>query len=178
MPIEHRVVPSWFGPIRIRIPDDPDLAPQTPRGKVRGRRRRYRALHRDASQFTVQPEGWYDFMHWHVDWDGLGNLRWRERREHLSALFTMFKRLLTETASWPTPHQAWLQVDAFDGSQDAVYLHTANPNRDNFPATFPGVVWDVEAPARLREFLTDPTWQFGRIDDLWTHFVVRLRPAA
>lgn len=144
MSFEYRVIPSWFGPIRIRVPDDPDFDRQTPRGKVRGRRRRYRALHRDASRFTVRPEGWYDFMHWHVDWDGLGNLRWRERREHLAALFVMFKRLRSETADWSTPHQIWLQIDAFDGSQDAVYLHTPNPNRANFPATFPGVVWDAE----------------------------------
>jgi hypothetical protein len=32
--------------------------------------------------------------------------------------------------------QARLQIDALDGSQDAVYLDTANPNADNFPATF------------------------------------------
>lgn len=175
MSAEYRLVPSWFGP--IRIPNDSEVDRMLPQGKVRGRRRRYRALHRDAARFAVKPQGWYDFMHWHVDWDGLGNLHWHERREHLAALFVMFRRLLTETADWPVPHQAWLQVDGFDGSQDAVYLHTANPNRDNFPATFPGVVWDADVPERLNEFMTDPSWQFGRLDELWTHFLVRSRPA-
>ena len=175
---EYRLAPSWFGPIRVRVSEDPDFNQLRPQGKVRGRRRRYRALHRDAARFEISPEGWYDYMHWHVDWDGLGNVRWRERREHLAALFTMFRRLLAETAGWNTPHQVWLQIDAFDGSQDAVYLHTPNPNRDNFPNAFEGTTWDAEIPERLRPFVTDPAWQFGRVDDLWTHFVVRVRDAA
>lgn len=166
---------SWFGPIRV-IPDS-ELAPYRPRGKVRGGRGYYRALHRDAAAFSVCPAGWYDKMHWHADWPGVGNLRWSERREHLTALFTMFRRLLAETALWTTPHQTWLQIDAADSSQDAIYLHTANPNAENFPNQFTGVVWDSEIPRRLREFITDPSWQFGRLEDRWTHFIVRPRPA-
>ena len=173
--IESVTVQSWFGPIRI-IPD-PDLGQHRPRRRIRGRRRYYRALRREAERFAVIPSGWYDYMHWHGDWPGLGNLRWKERRAHLSALFTMFHRLLAATRNWATPHQAWLQIDAFDSSQDAVYLHTANPNTDNFPNGFKGVEWDAPVPARLREFMTDPSWQFGRLEGRWTHFIVRCRPA-
>ena len=109
---------------------------------------------------------------------GCGNLGWRERREHLAALFMSFTRLLAETSDWSTPHQVWLVIDARDGASDAVYLHTPNPNADNFPNRFPGVEWDAPIPDRLREFMTDPSWQFGRIDNLWTHLVVRPRPIA
>ena len=170
--------PSWFGRIRVRHSDDPEFDQTRPAGRVRGRRGYYRALHREANSFSVRSSGWYDYMHWHVDWQGLGNLRWRERREHLSALFTMFRRLLADVKHWDTAHQEWLQIDAFDGSQDAVYLHTPNPNGDNFPNEFAGVVWDAPVPDRLREFLTDSSWQFGRIDQYWTHFLVRPRPSA
>ncbi len=167
---------SWFGPIRI-IPD-PELGPWCPTRKVRGRRRYYRALARDAERFTVELAGTFDYMHWHVDWTGLGNLSWRERREHLTALFTSLRRLLAQCAEWPEPHQVWLLIDPADSTQDAVYLHTPNPNADNFPNDFVGVVWDAPIPQRLREFLTDPSWQFGRIEERWTHFIVRPRPAA
>jgi hypothetical protein len=95
-------IPSWFGPIRI-IPD-PELGQYRPTRKVRGRRWYYRTLRREADTFAVHPSEWYDYMHWHVDWPGMGNLRWRERREHLAALFTTFRRLLAETAGWATPH--------------------------------------------------------------------------
>lgn len=172
---ETVTAPSWFGPVHIAR--DPDPAPYQPSRKVRGRRRYYRALRRDAGRFSVQPSGWYDYMHWHADWSGLGNRRWQERREHLAALFTMFRRLLAETSGWKSPHQVWLQIDAADSSQDAVYLHTPNPNRDNFPNRFESVDWDAEIPERLREFIDDPSWQFGRLEGLWTHFVVRPRAA-
>jgi hypothetical protein len=175
-PPESITVASWFGPILI-IPD-PELGQYRPARKVRGRRRYYRTLRREAETFAVNPSGWYDYMHWHADWPGLGNIRWRERREHLTALFTMFHRLLGETKDWSTPHQVWLQVDAFDSSQDAVYLHTPNPNAENFPNAFVGMIWEAPIPERLREFMTEPSWQFGRRDDRWTHFIVRPRPAA
>ena len=169
-------ISSWFGP--IRIDPDPELAPYRPTRKVRGRHRYYRALHRDAEHFAVSLDGWFDYMHWHADWPGLGNLRWRERREHLRAVFRMFERLTYQVADWPVPHQVWLSIDAADSSHDAVYLHTANPNQSNYPNPFTGVVWGSPIPPRLTEFMTDPRWQFGRIDDHWTHFLLRPRPAA
>jgi len=43
-----------------------------------------------------------------------------------------------------------------------VWVHTPNPNRENFPYTFPGVRWDVEPPVILREFLRGHPWQLGR----------------
>jgi hypothetical protein len=172
---ETITIQSWFG--RIKRPSGEALAQHRPHGKVRGSRGYYRSLRRQAENFRIDPRGWYDYMHWHADWPGMGNLAWRERREHLNALFTMFRRILAETASWTTPHQVWLHIDPTDSSQDAVYLHTANPNSENFPNTFAGVSWDAEVPERLRVFLTDAAWQFGRGEDQWTHFVVRPRSA-
>ncbi|MBK8246524.1 MAG: hypothetical protein IPK85_03865 [Gemmatimonadetes bacterium] len=52
----------------------------------------------------------------------------------------MFRRLEAEVAAWGEPHQTWLQIDAFDAAQDAVHLHTPNPNGTKFPAEFDGVV--------------------------------------
>lgn len=168
-------IPSWFGP--IRIVKDPDLPQCRPTWKVRGRRRYYRRLRRQADTFAVHPTSWYDLMHWHADWWGLGNLRWRERREHLAAVFTMFRRLIDETSNWTTPHQVWLAIDPYDSSQDAVYLHTRNPNEENFPYQFEGVTWGANVPERLREFITEPSWEFGRGEhpSYTTYFVVRPR---
>jgi hypothetical protein len=169
-----RTISSWFGP--IVIDSNPDVAALRV-SKVRGRRRYYRALRPEAATFCVHPEGWYDFMHWHADWPGLGNRSWKERSEHLRALFIMFERLTADVVSWPTPHQVWLRIDATDSSQDAVFLHTPNPNANNFPNEFPGVEWDARIPDRLKAFMTDPSWQFGRRDAHWTHFFVRPRIA-
>ena len=173
-PSEGIAIASWFGPIRISR--DPEFRQCRPTWKVRGRRRYYRTLRRNADTFAVRPTGWYDLMHWHTDLWGVGNLRWRARREHLAALFVMFRRLVAETESWVTPHQVWLTVDPHDSSQDAVYLHTPNPNEENFPYQFNGVAWDEAIPERLREFVADPSWEFGRGEYRGgTYFVVRVR---
>lgn len=70
-----------------------------------------------------------------------------------------------------------LLIDPYDSSQDAVYLHTRNPNEDNFPYQFEGVTWGANVPERLRDFITDPSWEFGRGEDpsYTTYFVVRPR---
>lgn len=172
--MQTRVSDSWFGQIRVGVGEDYEQ--RRPRWKVRGRRRYYRALERDAARFSVSDVGWYDYMHWHVDWWGTGNLSWRERRSHLAALFTMFRRLLAQTDRWEQPHQCWLLIDPGDSSQDAVYLHTPNPNGRVFPAPLDEVRWDAEIPARLRELITEPDWQFGRADESGTYFCIRRRP--
>ncbi len=168
-------IPSWFG--RVRVLAGEDQLQCRPRGKVRGRRRYYRRILRNATRVEVCESGWFDHKHWHVDWLGLGNVSWRERRSHLMALFAMYRDVLRKTGGWIAPHQCWLQINAVDSSQDAVFLHTRNPNKDNFPIGFEWVVWDADVPARLREFMTDPSWQFGRTDAWGTHFYVRRRPA-
>ena len=117
-------------------------------------------------------------MHWHVDWRGIGNLSWRARRSHLAALFTVYRRVLAQTEEWTEPYQCWLQIDAADSSQDAVFIHTPNPYTNDFPVNFDWVPWDAEIPERLREFVTDPAWQFGRVDRWRTRFFVRRRAAA
>jgi hypothetical protein len=52
------------------------------------------------------------------------------------------------------------------------------PERGQLPEPFAGVTWDAEIPERLRELVTDPSWQFGCTDDRWTHFIVRPRRQA
>lgn len=175
MPLPESIaVHSWFGPVRI-VPD-PDLGPWLPARRLRGQRRYYRSLARDAGRFTVAPGSWSDYMHWHVDWRGMGNRSWRARRAHLAALFTLFRRLVSQSAGWPWEHQVWLLIAPSDSAQDAVYLHTPNPNADNFPNRFEGTDWDAPVPERLREFLVDRSWQFGRHEGRCTHFVVRPAP--
>jgi hypothetical protein len=85
---ETITIQSWFG--RIKRPSGEALAQHRPHGKVRGRRGYYRSLTRQAENFRIDPRGWYDYMHWHADWPGMGNLAWRERREHLNALLQCF----------------------------------------------------------------------------------------
>jgi|SRR5271165_935342 len=177
---EVLTIESWFGPIRVTVGQDNPVQ-WRPQRKVRGRRRYYRKLAVESESVVVQRCGWFELKHWHVDRLGLGNLSWRERRSHLAALFAVYRRVLAHTQGWSDPYECWLQIDAADSSQDAVFLQTPNPSSNTFPVGFDSVLWDGDIPERLREFVTDPTWQFGRSDhwrgDLRTHFFVRGRPA-
>jgi hypothetical protein len=106
--------------------------------------------------------GWYDLWHTHLDWRGEGNHEWGGRRAFLRDLFGLFDQIELRVRGWSKPAQVWVVVEESDSSQDAVYLHTPNPNRDNFPYTFEGVVWGTELPEWLREFVDPQRHEAGR----------------
>lgn len=133
------------------------------RKRFRHARRYYRRLLREAEADRMpDPEGWFDMWHTHPDWRGDGNRGARHRRQHLAAGFTIFERYLREATHIGRPMQVFMMIDALDSSQDAVWVHTADINPDNFPYTFPTVRWDVAPPVILRAFLEGRPWQLGR----------------
>jgi hypothetical protein len=118
-----------------------------------------------CGRFEVKLPGvwdWFDLWHTHVDWRGEGNGRPDIRRECVRELFAAWSRIESlAAADLKRPWQSWLIFDTADSGQDAVYLHTSNPNRDNYPYRFEGVTWGADPPHWLAEFLTD-TMEVGR----------------
>ncbi len=78
--------------------------------------------------------------------DGHGNATAAARRKALEALRTTYEDISAQIEGWSKPHQAWVLIDPEDSGQDAAYVHTPNPNRDNFPYTFEGVDWAATVP--------------------------------
>lgn len=153
-----RTPPEW----RARYGDD--YEPGHPRKRFRHARRYYRRLRRRAEAFELsRPGGWYDMWHTHPDWRGDGNRGGRHRRRHLEAGFIMSERALRQAAATGRPMQVFMSIMVRDAAQDAVWVHTPNPNRDNFPFTFPDVQWDVPPPPILRDLLAGRPWQLGRL---------------
>jgi hypothetical protein len=76
---------------------------------------------------------WYDLWHTHVDWRSEANNDPTARRETLQSLFAAWEQVQQIGNGLSTPWQSWLVLDTEDSGQDAVYLHTPNPNRGNFP---------------------------------------------
>lgn len=126
--------------------------------------------------------GWFDLWHTHADWRGEGNGHAGVRRESIRALFAAWERIGTLVAVHPGPWQSWLVFDATDSGQDAVYLHTPNPNRDNFPYRFEDVVWSVRHPYWLAEFLRDEMdvgrSEFEGGELYWVRKAVHVEPVA
>jgi len=148
------------------LPPRPWKAPQR---KFRGQAKYFRQVlrHAEAFRVDVDPQCWWDFWHYHADWEGWGNLGWRYRLEHLRALAVVFRRVLEASPSIPVPVQAWISLDLDDARDDAVFIHSPNPNRPDFP-------FYPDAPARealkglsgegARATTASCTWGVGTLD--------------
>ena len=110
---------------------------------------------------TVREDQWFDLWHTHVDWSGDGRSSSTSRHHYLKQLFTLFEQLRCHTEKWTKPRQVWIVIDVVDSSQDAVYLHTENPNQHNFPYPFEGVTWGVPTPLSLAEFVPNEELECG-----------------
>lgn len=153
-------------------------------GKLRGGKRYYARLRRRAASFSVDlaPPHWYDLWHTHFDWPGHSRGSGRARRAHLDALFTAFRRVLQQAAAGTAVPDVQVFVsiapDA-EAEQDALYVHTPNPNGTPFPYRFEGIQWGVVPPPILRPFVHNEPWEVGAAGGEQTGWwVVRPRNAA
>ena len=71
--------------------------------------------------------------HTHVDWDGKGNHDWKTRKKYLKQLLDQFDQLKLKLRTYPHDFQLWIMIDENESGDDCVYIHTKNPNADNFP---------------------------------------------
>ncbi|WP_005031391.1 hypothetical protein [Holophaga foetida] len=136
-----------------------------PSRKIRGLRRYFSKLIKDAERFTLDPnpEDWWDFWHYHSDWFGLGNVSLRSRTEHLKALLIVLNRIFEVQHRFPTQLQAWLILNCQDASQDAVFLHTPNVNGTVFPVHYPEIEWGIpDLDSVLAKLAPNIQFQVGR----------------
>jgi len=130
----------------------------TPRRRFRGKRGYFRRVLSHARQFRlhVHDDAWWDNWHYHADWPGWGNASWKYRKTHLDALGIVFQHCTTALTRYPKPFQIWIFISGGDAGHDAVFIHSANPNRDDFPYTPKDATWghpDIEglfAPLKMR----------------------------
>jgi hypothetical protein len=118
---------------------------------LRGQRRYLRGVQRRAASFDldVRPDMWWDLWHYHADWDGWGNRGWRLRYAHIRALSTVFQTIASRSPEFHLPFQAWIFLSGVDAGADATYLHTPNPNAQNFPLCLPDLLFDTSAAVHV-----------------------------
>ena len=107
--------------------------------KQRGLRRYYKnllkqnALDKATLLNLDDPDIWFDNWHLHFDWKGLGNNSFKRRKPHLDKLFRHFELLVEKTKALTLNFQLYAVVFDNDSSNDAVFMHTPNPNGSAFP---------------------------------------------
>jgi hypothetical protein len=103
---------------------------------------------------TVIPASeWFDLWHAHPNIDATDQ-RW-------SNLLSVWMEVDAAGRKCGRPWQSWILVDLDNPLEDSVYLHTPNPNRDNFPYPFDEVTWGAEPPCWAA---TDVGLEFGLSD--------------
>ena len=101
----------------------------------------YRVLRRevDGLRIDLAQKAWCDLWHTHFDWQGFGDQGWVQRRRHLNALLRALARVRRELASTASPYQLFALVHPASSGNDALYVHTPNPNETPFPCVFSDV---------------------------------------
>ncbi len=131
---------------------------EAPLRKFRGKKRHFRKMLRKAGDFELHESPWWNYWHYHADWEGWGNLRWAYRREGLRALALVFRRIAQRPPA--EPFQLWICLDGADAGQDAVYLHSPNPHSP-FPFHPEVVCDDHRLLALMRELLPEFELRIG-----------------
>lgn len=91
-----------------------------------------------ARRFRVDlpKKQWCDLWHQHFDWDGVGDEGWRPRRAYVSALLNALARARLELRNAAQPCQLFATIHPKSSMDDALYVHTPNPNGTPFPADY------------------------------------------
>jgi len=125
--------------------------------KLRGGRRYFRNLAHwpDRIQLQFGGSSWYDLWHLHPDFHGWSTVGGGARQAHLVALFHAFRRVLNQAAAYNGPAQVFATVNSKDSPGDALYVHTPNPNAENYPCLFESYRWsDIRIPDWLGRHIT------------------------
>ncbi|MBK8337043.1 MAG: hypothetical protein IPL03_10830 [Sterolibacteriaceae bacterium] len=132
----------------------------------------------DAFSLELKPDSWFELMHWHPDMDGAGNASAEARSACLTIARQYLDKALAELSTWGKPSQCWFLAEENDSGEDAIYVHTPNPNRQNFPYPFEGVKWHVPAASWLASQFPEPDFVHGQsqFNGAVLHWVVPSRP--
>ncbi|MDV2450042.1 hypothetical protein [Xanthomonas hortorum] len=129
-----------------------------------------------AAVDRLDPEGWFDLWHTHVDWNGRGR-SCVEHRQMVNAVAVRVPCYLeVRLAQRGAAVQVWADLSE-DTMDTGIYAHSANPNGTSFPATFPNLDWQQALPDEVAAILPD-THRAGTAScDGSTWHVVQRRPA-
>lgn len=131
--------------------------------KFRGKKRYFKRLWSlvEGYQLHTDEVSWYDFWHRHLDFSGLGNSSLKIRREHIKAHIALYSKLLQQLESLNKPFQTWVCIHEEDSGADAVYVHTPNPNANDFPVNFKFIKWNCKLPTTINDLIDEDEFNVG-----------------
>jgi hypothetical protein len=104
---------------------------------------------------------WFDMWHHHIDWNGDGKLSALHHQFHLWAIFRTLRRYENLVQSRREPCQVFAYVNEQSPENDAVYIHTANPNGTTFPMEPEVKEWLKQLPFWLSRHISLINYRVG-----------------
>ncbi|MGE6376464.1 hypothetical protein [Peribacillus muralis] len=145
--------------------------------KFRGKRRYFRDLRElSVEQYNLNfgQEGWFDTWHTHLDFYGFGNNSVKIRREHIKAHIVLYNNLLDKLQTFDKPYQSWIELVDEDAGLDAVYVHTPNPNDDNFPLKIEDISWNCTIPKYFKDLINLNEFNVGHYEwETTNHYIIQ-----
>lgn len=111
----------------------------------------YRKLLKASGGFVVDmaSKKWCNRYHTHFDLDGKGKDGRVHRIRHLNAHLRALRRARLELQSSELPYQLFAYIDLNASENDAVYVHTPNPDGTDFPIDLNCMPEEVTPPPLL-----------------------------
>ena len=134
--------------------------------KFRGKRRYFRNLSNEIEleTFNLQcdKDAWFDLWHSHLDFSGYGNHSLGIRRSHIQAHIALYKNILKKLEPFEKPYQSWIHIDDKDAGVDAIFIHTPNPNEDNFPLEVDNLKWNCTIQSFFQDLIDTEDFIVGQ----------------
>lgn len=134
--------------------------------KTRALKKHYRGVEYKVRNFEVDlsEDSWCRMWHEHLDWHGITLVSYKHRKIHIMYYLKIIEKIELETKDSKRDFQTWIYLDKHDGTNDAIYFHTDNPE-GNFPLVLDSIEWSVEVPTMLMELLDLSKFNVGEIKD-------------
>lgn len=131
---------------------------------TRDMKKHYRNVEWQVRNFDIDlsEDSWHRLWHTHLDWSGITSVSYKHRKIHVMYYLKILDKIEFETKEVERDFQTWIYLDRYDGSNDAVYFHTDNPEGD-FPLVFDKIEWNTEIPSMLLDLLDLSGFNVGRI---------------
>ena len=86
--------------------------------------------------FSGSKRSWFDLWHLHLEESENIHLNSKNLEGYLKVLIDHFNFFRVKLEKFPKPFQLWIEIDEEEFTQNAVYIHSTNPNHDNFPIQY------------------------------------------
>ena len=106
---------------------------------------------------------WFDYWHTHPDWKAKGNKSLGDRVAVASQTYKLLNHAETLLKSRGPSVQCWATF-CESTTDNAIYIHSQNPNGSPFPYQFDGIQWGVEPPQEAASLIDLQKHEIGKFD--------------